>query len=306
MATKRSMKKTVKKTVPKKQHTPDYYPVVKETYLGDNTNGAFTGTHAGDAGQILSIVNRRLYRYGKLYQLKLDLDIPSTIAGEVVVEVFALRNNWDTQRAYALAKAIYDEAHADELKLGKGNLARWRDFRIANGVSGAGVIDPVNYDNATLAIGVEDLGEHVSSTVDAGGTEKSFTWGNAGGTTISVPAEWTNAGRTAADPNVISTTAPYAGVNADKMSDIEQTNLGNDGNNPPYSSTSANDLLTKVATLYFRPGAIGLSKLSTGFFDAPCGLFVVKVNQALANGTLKLSAKSGDYKGVHALSMSQE
>ena len=287
----------------KKQHTPDYYPVVRETYLGDDTNGAFTGTHAGDAGQILSIVNRRLYRYGKLYQLKLDLDIPSTFAAEAVVEVFALRNNWDTQRAYALAKATYDEAYADESKLGQ--VARWQDFRINNGVTGAGVIDPVRYDSASLAIAVENEGEHAPSAVDDAGTEKAFTWGNASGTQLSVPAEWVEAGRTSASPNTLSSTAPYAGVNNDQLSDIEQQNLGNDGNNPPYSTSAASDLLTKVATLYFRPGAIGLSKLSTGYFDAPCGLFIVKVNATLPNGYLKFSAKSGDYKGVMALDMAQ-
>ena len=305
MAAKKSMSKSSRK-VTKKQHTPDYYPVVRETYLGDDTNGAFTGTHTGDAGQILSIVNRRLYRYGKLYQLKLDLDIPPVaVAGDAVVEVYALRNNWDTQRAYALAKATYDEAFADESKLGQ--IARWQDFRINSGVVGAGVIDPVKYDSASLAIAVENEGEHAPSAVDDAGTEKAFTWGNATGTQLSVPAEWVEAGRTSASPSTISTTAPYAGVNNDQLSDIEQQNLGNDGNNPPYSTSAASDLLTKVATLYFRPGpaSAGLSKLSTGYFDAPCGLFIIKVNQTLPNGYLKFSAKSGDYKGVMALDMAQ-
>ena len=301
-----SAKKSPARKPQKKQHIPDYYPVVRETYLGDSTNGAFTGTHAGDAGQILSIANRRLYRYGKMYQLKLDLDIPSNFAAEAVVEVFALRNNWDTQRAFALAKKVFDEAYADELKISTGNLARWTDFRIAPGVTNAGIIDPVNYDSATLAINVEDVGEHTVSAVDDQGTEKAFTWGNASGSLLSVPAEWVEAGRTARDPGAFSTTAPYAGVNNDQLSDIEQQNLGNDGNFPPYSESASADLLTKVATLYFRPGAIGLSKLSTGYFDAPCGLFIVKVNQTLPNGYLKFSAKSGDYKGVHALSMCQE
>lgn len=304
MATKKA---PARKT--KKQHTPDYYPVVRETYLGDDTNGAFTGTHTGDAGQILSIVNRRLYRYGKLYQIKLDLDIPPlAVAGDAVVEVYALRNNWDTQRAFALAKKVFDEAYADELKISTGNLARWNDFRIASGVTGAGVIDPVNYDSASLAINVENVGEHTISAVDDSGTEKSFTWGNSSASLLSVPAEWVEAGRTARDPGAFSTTAPYAGVNNDQLSDIEQQNLGNDGNFPPYSESATADLITKVATLYFRPGpaGAGLSKLSTGYFDAPCGLFIVKVNQILPNGYLKFSVKAGDYKGVHALSMSQE
>jgi len=300
-----SAKKSPARKPKKKQHTPDYYPVVKETYLGDSTNGAFIGIYAGDVGQILSITNRRLYRYGKMYPLKLDLDIPSTFAAEAVVEVYALRNNWDTQRAFALAKKVYDEAYADELKIGTGNAARWQDFRVRHGVTGAGTIDPVRYDSATLALTVENDGEHASSAVDVGGVEKSFTWGNANATTIAITQEWAEAGRTASDPNILSTVVPYAGVNSDQLSDIEQENLGQDGNNPPYSSSANTDLLTKVATLYFRPGAIGLSKLSTGYFDAPCGLFIVKVNQTLPNGYLKLSAKAGGYKGVHALDMCQ-
>jgi len=306
MATRKAPAKGKKRSVTKKQHTPDYYPVVRETYLGDDTNGAFTGTHAGDAGQILSIVNRRLYRYGKLYPIKLDLDIPSTWAAEAVVEVYALRNNWDTQRAFALAKATYDEAHADEIKSSPSNLARWNDFRVYHGVTAAGTIDPVRYDQSALGLTVENDGEHIVSAVDDNGTEKSFTWGTPGGTQLGVTSEWVNAGRVAADPNLYSSNAPYAGVNNDQASDIEMANMANDGNNPPYSASANTDLLTKVATLYFRPGAIGLSKLSTGYFDAPCGLFIVKVNQSLPNGYLKLSVKSGDYKGVNALSMCQE
>ena len=299
-----SAKKTpVRKS--KKQHTPDYYPVVRETYIGDQINGAFTGTHQGDAGKLLSITNRRLYRYGKLYQLKLDLDIPSTFAAEAVVEVFALRNNWDVQRGFALAKSVFDEAYADELKMGTGNTARWRDFRVANGVTNAGTIDPVKYDNATLAISVEDVGEHVLSSVDKAGTETFFTWGNSTSAALSVMDEWTRAGQTASDPSTFSTTAPYDGVNTDQLSNIENEHLADLGNNPPYSATSATDVLTKVATLYFRPGAVGLSKLSTGYFDAPCGLFIIKVNTSLPNGYLKFSAKAGGYKGVHALDMCQ-
>ena len=310
-----------KKTSPKpkrskKQHTPDYYPVQRQVPLSGTTaaNGQLiAGTMSGDAGRILSQVNRRLYRYGNLYQIKLDLDIPMGVDVAVDVEVFALRNNWDVQRAFALAKKVYDEAYADELKAtGSANIARWRDFRVENGVSGAVDLFPVRAANTDLAEAADDDGEFELSRVDDAGTEKFFTWGNASSSSIDILNEWIQSGRTGTDPNEVSTTAPYAGVNADGMSDIEQGNLGNDGNKPPYSQDAASNELYQVATLRYEPanaggGGAGLQRLSTGYFDAPCGLFVIKVTSGinLGKGMLHMTAKSGDYKGVHAKSMCQ-
>jgi hypothetical protein len=91
------------------------------------------------------------------------------------------------------------------------------------------------------------------------------------------------------------------------MSDIEMGNLGNDGNNPPYNVASHPDLFVKVATLRYQPGPEGMQRLSTGYFDAPCGLFVLKTTAAgnLPNGIISMTAKAGDYKGVSAQRMCQ-
>lgn len=306
-----SIKKTTK-TRSKKQHTPDFYPVQRTIPLSGTVaanGGIIAGTMTADAGRLLSNVNRRLYRYGNLYQIKLDLDnIGQAVGTAFDVEVFALRNNWDVQRAYALAKKVYDEAYADELKhTGGANLARWRDFRVNDGVTGAVDLYPVKRDSAALTVDIDDDGEFTLSAVDDAGTEKSFTWGNASATSIDITNEWTEAGRTAADPNTISTSAPYAGVNSDAMSDIEMGNLGNDGNNPPYNAQAATDQLYRVATMRYEPGPTGLQRLSTGYFDAPCGLFVIKVTSGvnLGAGTMSITCKSGDYKGVHAKGMCQ-
>lgn len=297
-----------KKTSTKKQHTPDYYPVQREIPLGV-FDSAISSTTVGDAGRLLSIANRRLMRYGMNYQIKIDLDPINTIATAYQVEVFALTNNWDVQRAFALAKATFDEAHADELKAsGEGQAARWLDFRVAHDVTGGVELNPVRYDQQTLAAIVTNDGEHVDSTVDDGGTEKRFSWGLAtGASTLSVLGEWQHAGRTATDQNLVSTNAPYGGVNSDTMSDIEMTNLGSDGNQPPYSQTSYADLFTKVGTLRYQPGPDGMQRLSTGYFDAPCGLFVLKTTAAgnLPNGIISMTAKAGDYKGVSAQKMCQ-
>ena len=294
----------------KKQHTPDYYPVQTSIPLGttDAAQGHLGGTTTGDCGRILSKANRRLYRYGYNYSMKLDLDVSQSVAVPFDVEVYALRNTWDVQRAYALAKKVYDEAYADELKsTGSANLARWRDFRILDGVTGGIDLNPCNYDNAGLTRSVAENGEFVQAQVDVNGTEKSFTWGTASLSQISIRDEWIQAGRTGADPSTVSTNAPYDGVNSDQMSDIEMTNLGENGNNPPYAATSDGDLLVKIATLRYQPAGEGLQRLSTGYFDAPCGLFVLKTTTGvnIANGTVVLTVQKGDYKGVKALAMCQ-
>ena len=80
------------------------------------------------------------------------------------------------------------------------------------------------------------------------------------------------------------------------------------GNAPPYSATTFPSVWVKVATL--AVDASGAQKLSTGFFDAPCGL--VHLNalggadfqdvNSLRNNVAVTFAK-GDYKGVSAHSM---
>lgn len=304
MATKKAPAKG-KKTISKKQHTPDYYPIQRNIALGVD-GGALTGTAILDAGKILSIANRRLYRYGKMYQLKIDLDVDVTVGSDVEVEVYALANTWDIQRAYALAKKTYDEAYADERTLGKGQIARWTDFRINHGINGTvGDIDPVTFDRDTLALTVQNEGEHALSVVDVAGTLKGFTWGSSSGGELSVLEEWDNVGNVSLDPQSISTTAPYAGVNSDDLNSNEMTALGNRGDSPPYAQSTSGDIYVRIGTLYYRPGATGMSRTSTGFFDAPCGTVVLVTNN-LANGSLRMTAKAGDYKGVHALDMAQE
>jgi hypothetical protein len=305
MATRKAPAKGKKRSVTKKQHSADYYPIQRNIALGLD-GGALNGTQVGDAGKMLSIVNRRLYRYGKMYQIKIDLDVDVTVGSDIEVEVYALANIWDVQRAYALAKKTYDEAYADERSELPGNQSRWEDFRITHGVNSATLLDPVTFDRDTLALTVRNEGEHDGSIVDEGGVSHSFTWGAPGSNELGVITEWDKAGNVSADPESISTAAPYAGVNSDQLSTIEATALGQRGNLPPYAQSTSGDIYVRVATLYYRPGATGMSRLSSGFFDAPCGLFVLKTNAALTNGSLRMTAKAGDYKGVHAQDMAQE
>jgi hypothetical protein len=64
-------------------------------------------------------------------------------------------------------------------------------------------------------------------------------------------------------------------------------------------------VFTKVATLYVDAG--GGNKLSTGYFNAPCGLVLITtgggLNATTVSEKIYVEAKAGDYKGVHAPSM---
>lgn len=300
--------KTTKKM--KKQHQPDYYPVQRQIAVGVD-NGLIAGTCVGDMAKLLSISNRRLYRYGNLYQIKVDLDMEITNNSNVQVEVYALRNTWDVQRSFALAKKVWEESSKEERESAGSLIARWRDFRVEHGITGASILDPMEYDSATLAATVANDGEHSNSIVDKNGVETFFTWGNSDANSISIMSEWNQAGRTSTDPSTSSDLAPYDGVNSDEMSNIELEALSRGGNSPPYGNQSPTDCWIKVATLYYRPGvtpsAGGLAKLSSGYFDAPCGLFALKVNVGgdRPNGDISVTAKAGDYKGVMAQSMTQ-
>lgn len=294
-----------KKSATKKQHTPDYYPVSRQIPVGVFGSAITPGDNVGDAGKLLSIYNRRLYRYGMRYQIKIDLDVDQGIAVPYEVEVYALNDNWDVQRAFALAKATYDAAYADELTKSGVAPARWRDFRVFHGLASANELDPVRYDGTNLAAVVTNEGEHNISSVDIGGTDTEFSWRAVGGR-LGILAEWQHAGRTSADPASKSANAPYDGVNADDMSDIEYDRLQNDGDIPPYSQTSSGDMFVKIGTLRVDPVS-GAQRLSTGYFDAPCGLFVLKNTQPgnLPNGLITMTAKAGDHKGISAQKMCQ-
>lgn len=306
-ATKSSKKK-------KEQHQADYYPLVRNIPLGFSS-GNFAGDTIVDTARCLSIANRRLYRFGNKYQVKLDMDVGHSINVDVEFDVYALVNNWDIQRAYALAKDTYDKAMATErAMLGKSGTARWEDFRIDHGVTGAAYANPIFNDRATLTGVAQTIGEFQNSQVDQGGVLTQFTWGNGAPNLLSVIAEWDLAGQTDSTPASHSgADAPYSGVNSDDSSGIERQAMIENGNLPPYNQNTPGQVWIKVGTLYYRPdasgGAVsaGMTRTSTGYFDAPCGLICLKsVGPAnLGNGAIRLTVKPGSYKGVTAHAMCQ-
>lgn len=273
------------------------YPVVRHGRMG------FTGPPATpqieiNIEQYLSKVNRRLYRQSRNYSLKLDLDVNAT----QTIEVFVLNDSWMTQRALKMAYDMYLENSEDErVRLKENAIARWEDFRVTSGTNFS-QINPVQYSN-TLAPTELAAGEFSNTTVeDAAGVSRSFTWGAGTASKYSIIEEYDKAGNAQSTPGTSTGDMPYD----DLMSDDSATmagNLQNKGNKPPYdeNGVNADRQWVKVATL--APGTT--SKLSTGFFTAPCGIVLIKeaTGAITAFGDLSWTVKSGDYKGVHAPSM---
>jgi len=279
-----------------KKSTKKHYPVVRSMPI---SSGPAANTLV-DTAKALSMANRRLYRFGRNYNVKVDIrnDTASQIS------VFALRDDWAVQKAYQVAFQQYLDNSAEERqKLTQNQLARWEDFRVEHGLTLAiNQATPVLHrpDGAATVLTAGEFSD--SNVVDAAGTTRTFTWGDGSSSKYGILTEYDKMGNAQNDPPVLEGDMAYNGIdslNQDAMSD----NLQSDGNAPPYDATGVNGLSpwVRVAVLGQTAGA---QKLSSGFFTAPCGLVLLAGFSDTGTGfPVSIEVKSGDYKGVHAPSM---
>lgn len=299
-AGRRKLKKMSKKSSKKK-----YYPVQRTIRCVQNDpNNQNTDAFELRVDHELSKANQRLYRQSRVYPVKLDID-PS-FAG-VTVEVYALRPTWMNMNAYQEAYNQFVKNSAEERN--PGNDARWNDFRVKsnsgtdtllNGVGITDVSDP-------LQGSLFSQGEYVYSEVHGtAGVTQTFAWsGGTSSTVFDIIDEYDNMANTDASPSSPINTVSYDGLE-DEIDDGQKDHLQNDGNNPPYAASSIDDeVYTRVAVLRAGDGTPNnqVSKLSTGFFDAPCGLVIIKTSRPLvmaSEAPFTFTVKAGDYKGVEA------
>lgn len=292
-----SKKTSSKKSTSKKKAS--YYPVVRSFPI---SGGAAATNTLVDAGRVLSVANRRLMRYGRFYECKLDLR-PDWAGSNV--EIYALRNDWAIHKAFQLAYKMYQENTADER--GITQVARWEDFRVLNGLVLTGGLEtavPVQHTPTGGALLLSSGEFSASNVVDTAQTEKAFTWGAGTTTLYGILEEYDHAANTQLNPQTpLITDVPYANI----KNEIDQTtaqNLQGDGNAPPYDDDGVNTLSPWVRVGVLGSGAQGVQRLSTGFFTAPCGLILIRgFTGAGETYPITFEAKAGDYKGVHAPSM---
>lgn len=251
-----------------------------------------------DCGNVMSKVNHRLYRQSRYYETKVDITADSPEG--TTVNVYALADTWWTQKSLQLAKSAWDMSNAEEKEMLAGKIARWNDFRVESGLTGAGFLNPVQFQN-TLAQTVFTAGEFDNAeVVDQAGVTRTFTWSTTpGASEYSIMGEYDNQAGTSSDPEIPGT-GPYTGLlpNLDTgAADALQDN----GNEPPYNAAGyGSGLWVKVATLNISAGR---QRLSTGFFSAPCGFVFLQGIGTINNADIQVEMKRGDYKGVHAPSM---
>jgi len=283
----------------------EYLPVQRKIYLSGNASPA-SQTGLIDAARLASTSNHRLYRYGKKYTLKVDIDVDAVGAGESI-EVYALADTWAVQRAFEEAKMVFDLAYKNEREnLSNEARARWFDFRAASGVSGDIMFATVS-NNPTGANALLTGGEFSGSIVeDQAGVTRAFSWRPA---TVageySIPAEYDLAGNTNISPTTPTGSGPYADLQADSSA-VEMQALQNRGDRPPYEANTFPGVWVKIATLQLS-GTEGAQKLSTGYFDAPCGQVILKMSGAASTTTINnkvaVEFRAGDYKGLRAHNM---
>ena len=274
------------------------YPVVRSGRI--NLSGPSTSTEAEiNIERFLSKTNRRLYRQARNYRVKLDIDTDATHG----YEVYALADNWMNARAMKMAYAMYLENSEDERARIKGtNIARWQDFRVMSG-SGLQKYDPAQYDDH-FNLEVLSAGEFNDTiVVDAQNVTRYFTWGTGSTTTYGILSEYDKAGNASASPQTGTGDMPYDDLMADDDAAMASS-LQTRGNAPPYDQNGVLDGKQWVLIGVLNASTTA-QKLSTGFFDAPCGFVLINPRGAPSVDVSKLTwtVQSGDYKGVHAPSM---
>lgn len=250
--------------------------------------------------KLLSNVNHRLYRQSRVYNVKVDIDADLPDGG--FVEVYALADTWYNHKAYNFAKQIFDENSKEELEQLGTSKARWNDFRIDDGVGTDAELKALQYGTGTVSSLFLGGEYHISEISSAAGNSNTMRWTGTGVGTWNIIDQYDMTGNTDATPSTPSTVVAYDGI-TDELDDAQMEHLSEEGNLPPYSENSLeNSCWVRVAKLYVDPA--GTSKLTTGYFDAPCGLIRLATGSGLEANTLSekvcLSVKGGDYKGVHA------
>lgn len=277
-----------------------HYPTVNEFQITQVTP-ATSVRKLIQVDRHLSRINRRLYRMGRYYKVKLDLEVTE---GTTTYEVYALRDDWAVQKAFQMAYDQYLKNTNDERKALGTSVARWEDFRVEPGVSSLSdeqfpTLSDSNLSVVRLSSGTFDL----ANVVDSNDTRRTFTWGVPGASQYGLLQEYDKTANAQFSPASAPTgTAAYSDIDTE-VNDLTHDDLLLDNREPPYDQNGVN-----ASTPFVKIGDLGAlagaQKLSTGFFTAPCGIiWLVASTQAADTSKLRVTVANGDYKGVHAPSM---
>lgn len=270
------------------------------------------GTDAGDAiiqvDKNLSMMNHRLYRQCRNYELSLQL-MPTGYNTVYRVQIFTFPDNYFVRGAIAHAHNTWKRSIQDELDAGV-KLSRWYDFRIneQDPDSSWDYLVPALFDGDSWAHLTPD--EYTETSVT--GTDLSAEAFHAMGTisnSYNIFAEYAKVlnSRRATSPAVTSDES-YAGL---LPGGEDQEHLVETGDLPPYDHDfgtlwDAGDILVQRDVL-FVDMANGASRVRSVNFTAPLGMVYVRLQQdgsdvdfATGSPLLQMHCKPGKYMGVAA------
>jgi hypothetical protein len=233
----------------------------------------------------------------------MKIDVDQDYAGPAI-EVLVLRDDWAVQKAFQMAYQQYLNNTMDEREnLSSQQIARWEDFRVRDGLTiSKNDSRPVMHTVAGV-VTPQNEGEFFNSLiVDGAGTQKTFTWGAGAADRYGILEEYDKTGNAFTSPDSRPSDAPYENIDT-SVDEVVHDQLQLNGDVPPYDQdgVNANTPWVRVATL---GGTGGVQKLSSGFFMAPCGLvLLIGYGGDPQPDSVTVTAKAGDYKGVHAPSM---
>jgi hypothetical protein len=254
--------------------------------------------------KLLSGENRRLYRQGMCYKVRLSLD-----ADDSHVNVFTIRNTWMFRKAYALAYKVWWDSMQEEREMGMQS-GRWMDFRV-NIQAGVAMPNDLGYFHHALSAGGTTSNNNpqvdeyqLSKLYTNAGTERGFAIGGATvSTEYGILYEYDRQNDTDAGDGAIGpATLPYYEVKADTQYQ-EAVDMVEDYDKPPYDADQFDYTEPLVRHAALRTTSAGSYRQDLTL-DVPLGLIVV-TNTMGNTPKLHMEVLPGDYKGVNAVSLRQ-
>lgn len=308
-----------------------HYPVQRCLPL-HTTSGTLKGI---DTALALSMQNHRLYSQNRVYRVKLSLDplkFPDPNGNFGQIQVYAISDTWINHQAHGEAMKQFQNAHLDEMRYIRsmgGKLPRWRDFRTT--LAGVDMVYPYATQNSAGVLSNDDLlpstgnADFEPSLVETTSGAQSFSWVGGVPNTFNIGVEFGqnlyNIDDTPETPLAYNPAYSSISDNSRELDGIDSSELDSvstQGDEPPYDKSNIPPAFTLVGCIGsndYDPDGVAsatvgdlevntITRMSTGFFDAPCGLIMLySPTGALSNeayGELCLEVKGGDYKGVHA------
>ena len=254
-----------------------------------------------DVSKCLSAINRRLYRQGRVYHVRIDLQTPA--ADGVGANLKKLPNTWMMKKAWELAK----QEREDQLSVSNRPRGRWDDFRVGwDKDYQTGIAPSLGDFSGTYTIDESNISKAHDSTdsVDNG----FVVFGAARNTTDNL---WGILEQYDLTGNVLSnqpagqlTTGAYVDTQPDSgLAEAAGDLAALQGDNPPYDAdgiVGADDTGSVMIPSLSQSSSGNGSARNHLFTELPLGL--LKIENATSSGIAYIfTVMSGNYKGVKAI-----